>query len=74
MQAVDAVLYFKVMEKEEDVKNSQYYVNDYKLQIINLARTTLRNIIGTLTLKSANSERNKINSEFHRTLSEETKN
>jgi regulator of protease activity HflC (stomatin/prohibitin superfamily) len=72
--SVDAVVYFKVMEEEENVKNSQYYVNDYKSQIINLSRTTLRNIIGTLTLKSANSERNKINSEFHRTLSDETKN
>jgi regulator of protease activity HflC (stomatin/prohibitin superfamily) len=71
---VDAVVYFKVLEEEEKVKNSQYYVNDYKSQIINLSRTTLRNIIGTLTLKSANSERNKINSEFHRILSEETKN
>lgn len=72
--SVDAVVYFKVLEEEENVKNSQYYVNDYKSQIINLSRTTLRNIIGTLTLKSANSERNKINSEFHRTLSDETKN
>ncbi|HQL41247.1 MAG TPA: SPFH domain-containing protein, partial [Candidatus Omnitrophota bacterium] len=33
---------------------------------------TLRNIIGTLTLKSANSERGKINSELHATLREET--
>ncbi len=72
--SVDAVVYFKVLEEEENVKNSQYYVNDYRSQIINLSRTTLRNIIGTLTLKSANSERNKINSEFHRTLSDETKN
>ncbi|WP_305660639.1 SPFH domain-containing protein [Daejeonella sp.] len=72
--SVDAVVYFKVLEEEENVKNSQYYVNDYKSQIINLSRTTLRNIIGTLTLKSANSERNKINSEFHKTLSDETKN
>jgi len=72
--SVDAVVYFKVLEEEENVKNSQYYVNNYKSQIINLSRTTLRNIIGTLTLKSANSERNKINSEFHRTLSDETKN
>lgn len=72
--SVDAVVYFKVGEDEESVKNSQYYVNNYKLQIVNLSRTTLRNIIGTLTLKSANSERNKINSEFHKTLSEETKN
>ena len=72
--SVDAVVYFKVLEEEENVKNSQYYVNDYKSQIINLSRTTLRNIIGTLTLRSANSERKKINTEFHRILSEETKN
>jgi len=39
-----------------------------------LARTTLRNIIGTLTLKSANSERGKINGELHKILEEETKN
>lgn len=72
--SVDAVVYYKVLEEEQNVKNSIYHVNDYKSQIINLSRTTLRNIIGTLTLKSANSERNKINSEFHRTLSDETKN
>ena len=72
--SVDAMVYYKVLEEEENVKNSQYHVYDYKLQIVNLARTTLRNIIGTLTLKSANSERNKINSEFHRTLSDETRN
>jgi len=47
-------------------------VNNYQWQIVNLARTTLRNIIGTLTLKSANSERGKINSELHKTLMEET--
>jgi len=70
---VDAQVYFKVTECEESVKNSQYNVNNYRWQIVNLARTTLRNIIGTLTLKSANSERGKINSELHRTLCEETK-
>jgi len=41
---------------------------------VNLARTTLRNIIGTMTLKSANSERDKINEELLRTLSKETRN
>ncbi len=69
---VDAQVYFKVKPDEESIKNSQYNVNNYKLQIVNLARTTLRNIIGTLTLKSANSERGKINSELHKTLKEET--
>ena len=69
---VDAQVYFKVKDDEQSVKNSQYNVNNYKWQIVNLARTTLRNIIGTLTLKSANSERGKINSELHKTLLEET--
>jgi regulator of protease activity HflC (stomatin/prohibitin superfamily) len=70
--SVDAQVYFRVIENEETVKSSQYNVNNYKLQIVNLARTTLRNIIGTLTLRSANSERGKINAELHSTLKNET--
>ncbi len=69
---VDAQVYFRVKSDEESVKSAIYNVNDYKFQIINLARTTLRNIIGTLTLKSANSERGKINNELLNTLKEET--
>ena len=69
---VDAQVYFKVKPDEESVKSSQYNVFNYQLQIVNLARTTLRNIIGTLTLKSANSERGKINAELHKTLCNET--
>ncbi|MDP2940686.1 MAG: SPFH domain-containing protein [Candidatus Omnitrophota bacterium] len=69
---VDAQVYFKVKADEVDVKNCQYSVNNYQYQIVNLARTTLRNIIGTLTLKSANSERGKINAELHKTLCSET--
>jgi regulator of protease activity HflC (stomatin/prohibitin superfamily) len=71
--SVDAQVYFKVKGDEESVKGSLYNVNNYKWQIVNLARTTLRNIIGTLTLKSANSERGKINAELHKTLLYETK-
>jgi regulator of protease activity HflC (stomatin/prohibitin superfamily) len=69
---VDAQVYFKVKSDEESVKGSIYNVNNYKWQIVNLARTTLRNIIGTLTLKSANSERGKINAELYKTLHNET--
>ncbi len=69
---VDAQVYFKVKADEGSIKNAQYNVFNYQYQIVNLARTTLRNIIGTLTLKSANSERGKINSELHKTLMEET--
>src|SRR5512136_868895 len=70
--SVDAQVYFRVKADEESVKGSIYNVNNYKLQIVNLARTTLRNIIGTLTLKSANSERGKINSELYRIMRDET--
>jgi regulator of protease activity HflC (stomatin/prohibitin superfamily) len=70
---VDAQVYFRVKGDEESVKASVYNVNNYQYQIVNLARTTLRNIIGTLTLKSANSERSRINSELLSTLLIETK-
>ncbi|OGX09860.1 MAG: hypothetical protein A2Y05_03855 [Omnitrophica WOR_2 bacterium GWA2_53_43] len=69
---VDAQVYFKVKPDEESVKNCQYNVGNYQWQIVNLARTTLRSIIGTMTLKSANSERGKINSDLHSILLRET--
>jgi regulator of protease activity HflC (stomatin/prohibitin superfamily) len=71
---VDAQVYYKVDSNEEAVKASIYSVNDYAKQIVSLARTTLRNIIGTLTLKEANSERSKINTALYETLSKEVKN
>lgn len=69
---VDSNIYFKVKANEEDVKASQYGVNNYKEQIVALAKTTLRNIIGTMTLVEANSERNKINKALYALLSGET--
>ena len=69
---VDAQVYFKVKPDEENVKASQYNVYNYEDQIVNLARTTLRNIIGTLSLKSANSERSRINDELGKVLKTET--
>ena len=69
---VDAQVYFKIKWDEDSVKFSQYNVNSIEYQIVNLARTTLRNIIGTLTLKSANSERGRINKDLHTTLLSET--
>ncbi|MDD1708682.1 MAG: SPFH/Band 7/PHB domain protein [Methanoregulaceae archaeon] len=69
---VDAQVYFKVKDDEVNVKRSQYNVYNYEDQIVNLARTTLRNIIGTLSLKSANSERSRINDELGKVLKTET--
>lgn len=70
---VDAQIYFKVKADEESVKASQYNVNNYPYQIVNLARTTLRNIIGTMSLRSANSERGRINTDLLETLETEAK-
>lgn len=69
---VDAQVYFKVKVDEQSIKNCQYNVGNYQWQIVNLARTTLRNIIGTMTLKSANSERGRINTDLHTILERET--
>jgi len=69
---VDAQVYFKVKTDVESVKNSVYNVNNYMFQIVNLTKTTLKNIIGTMTLKSANSKKSKINAGFLKTLLEKT--
>jgi regulator of protease activity HflC (stomatin/prohibitin superfamily) len=71
---VDSNVYFKVKPEEENVKASVYNVFQYNIQIIALAKTTLRNIIGTMTLKEANSDRNKINQALYSQLSKETSN
>jgi regulator of protease activity HflC (stomatin/prohibitin superfamily) len=72
--SVDAQVYFKVKPDEESVRASEYNVYNYKVQIVALARTTLRNIIGTMNLMEANSERNKINKSLYEQLTLETAN
>jgi len=71
---VDSNVYFKVKPEEDNVKRSVYGVYNYREQIVALAKTTLRNIIGTMTLKEANSERNKINLALYEQLARETAN
>jgi regulator of protease activity HflC (stomatin/prohibitin superfamily) len=72
--SVDAQVYFKVKTDETSVKASEYNVFNYKVQIVALARTTLRNIIGTMNLMEANSERGKINKSLYDQLTVETQN
>lgn len=71
---VDAQVYFKVKLDEDNIKASQYNVYNYYDQIVNLARTTLRNIIGNMTLADANSKRDTINQQLMTTLRKETTN
>lgn len=71
---VGAQVYFKVKKTDEGVKAALYNVNDVQEQIVQIARTTLRNVIGTMTLKDANSKRSVINKDLRKTLIEETAN
>ena len=71
---VDAQVYYKVKDDEKSVKNSMYNVDRVDDQIVALARTTLRNIIGTMKLTEANSERGRINKALQETLEKETAN
>ncbi len=67
---VDAVVYYKIV----DVKASVYNVDNHCLQLTSLARTTLRAVIGNMTLTDANENRSSINSKVEEVLDKETAN
>lgn len=66
---VDAVVYYQII----DVKASMYNVDDHKSQLTSLARTTLRAVIGNMTLTDANEKRGDINERVEKVLDKETK-
>lgn len=66
---VDAVVYYKI----HDVKSSAYNVDDHRAQLTSLTRTTLRAVIGKMTLTDANEQRDEINRQVEEVLTEETK-
>ena len=69
--SVDAQVYYKVRSDEISVKESFYSVDDYKRQIIALANTTLRNVIGSKNFAEVNSKRVILNTEIKRNMEEE---
>jgi len=69
---VDLVVYFQVKDTEKDVKASQYNVNMYKRQIVSLARTTARNVIGNLSFEDTNSKRHELNAKLEKDLDNQT--
>ena len=69
---VDLVVYYKVKRDDESVKKSLYNVDRFETQIVSLAQTTARNVIGTMNFKSVNSERNRINEELAKVLDKES--
>jgi regulator of protease activity HflC (stomatin/prohibitin superfamily) len=65
---VDAVVYYQI----EDPKASQYNVDNHRRQLTSLARTTLRAVIGKMTLEDANENRDAINTKVEEILQQET--
>jgi regulator of protease activity HflC (stomatin/prohibitin superfamily) len=64
---VDGVVYYKVEEAEKAI----YNVNSYATSVPSLAKTTLRAVIGKMTLTEANENRDQINLEVEKILSKE---
>ncbi|HIH22279.1 TPA: SPFH/Band 7/PHB domain protein [Candidatus Micrarchaeota archaeon] len=67
---VDAIVYYKV----QDVTKALYNIQDYKTAIPSLAQTTLRAIMGKMTLTEANENRQQINQSVEQELDKETNN
>ena len=82
---VDAQIYYRVgaasdttpddkeRTHETDIKKALYHTNDYKRQVIQLARTTLRNIIGEKPFSIVNSDRKNINEGIFESIQSEVK-
>ena len=64
---VDGVVYYKVTEAQKAI----YQVNNFELSVPSLAKTTLRAVIGKMSLTEANENRDKINQEVENILDRE---
>jgi regulator of protease activity HflC (stomatin/prohibitin superfamily) len=65
---IDAVIYYQVI----DAKRALYEIEDFELAIIKLAQTTLRNIVGEMSLDVALTSREKINVDLRNSLDQAT--
>lgn len=61
---VDLQVYYKVRNNPDDIKKSYYAVDDFKGQVIALAQTTARNVIGDMKFVDVNNQRNELNSQI----------
>jgi regulator of protease activity HflC (stomatin/prohibitin superfamily) len=64
---VDGVVYYRVEEAQKAI----YNVNSFATSVPSLAKTTLRAVIGKMTLTEANENRDLINEEVEKILSKE---
>ena len=69
---VDAQVYYRVRSNSSDVKKSVYEVDDYDYQIVNLAQTTARAVIGDMKFEKVNNDRNTLNTKLREELEKQT--
>lgn len=65
---VDAIVYYQIT----DPKRAIYEIEDFELAIVKLAQTTLRNVVGEMTLDTCLTSREKINNDLRKVLDEAT--
>ena len=65
------VIFYKIEEDEENVKKALFKVTDVRSQIVTLAQTTSRNVMGKISFREVNSERNMLNGKIFDTISKE---
>ncbi len=65
---IDAVIYYQVV----DARRAIYEIEDFELAIVKLAQTTLRNIVGEMSLDVCLTSREKINVELRSVLDQAT--
>jgi len=71
---VDAQVYYMVADDTESLQKALYKVRNYETQIVQLAQTTMRNVIGGTQFKEINSNRAKLNKAIFDSIAEQTKN
>jgi len=69
---VDLMVYYQVRSDDENLKKARYAVDDFKEQIVSLAQTTARNVIGGMAFKDVNGKRNDLNVQLAGVLDKES--
>ena len=69
---VDLMVYYQVRSDEENLKAARYNVDDFKEQIVSLAQTTARNVIGDMAFRDVNSKRNELNRQLAAVLDKQS--
>ena len=71
---VDLQVYYRIKPDKDSIKNALYNVNNVNIQIVALAQTSARNIIGDMPFKDVNNKRGELNDNLAKILLKETKN